>query len=276
MEDRDGWPGQSTRIDAQSSYEDVSLLDFPVQANRLSWGTTTQARSVSARSLSPLDGSFSQHLPPAQKPDANTKSRVASIDSGGNYGSMQSRKRSRVRRNPFLGVGWWWWELGSILLAIVCTVLTMSVLLYMDGRRLTDWKLKISPNTVVSALSTLSKSALLYPVAECLGQLKWMYFEKPRPLDRIQALDAASRGPWGATVSLWKAGSTAKLASVGAIVTIVMLAFEPFTQQVIGVTSRNAPIEGEEGFVTRSVAWPDVFFDEERFKDFTLEYCTYL
>ncbi|KAF2875202.1 hypothetical protein BDV95DRAFT_459597, partial [Massariosphaeria phaeospora] len=52
--------------------------------------------------------------------------------------------------------------------------------------------------SLVVVFSTIVKTALLFLLAECLGQLKWMYFEKrPRTLNNLEIFDGASRGPWG-------------------------------------------------------------------------------
>jgi hypothetical protein len=87
-------------------------------------------------------------------------------------------------------------------------------------------------NSLVAIFSTIAKSSLLFPLAECMGQLKWAYFEKPRSATYLQSFDSASRGPWGAVQLLWQVKGRAVLASVGAFVTVLLLAFEPFAQQV--------------------------------------------
>jgi hypothetical protein len=59
----------------------------------------------------------------------------------------------------------------------------------------------------------------------------------------MQAFDIASRGPWGATLFLWETnGIAAPLTLIGAAVTILLLAFEPFMKQVIVFESRLAPL----------------------------------
>ena len=56
----------------------------------------------------------------------------------------------------------------------------------------------------------------------------------------MQSFDNASGGPWGSAVLLCEIkGRVAWLASAGASLTILLLAFEPFTQQVIQFEPRN-------------------------------------
>lgn len=127
----------------------------------------------------------------------------------------------------------WWWEITAALLTVACTVLIMVILFSMDGKPLARWRYRfIQPNSLVAIFSTLAKSSLLFPIAECLGQLKWSYFEKPRPISHLQRFDSASRGPWGAVLLLWEVKGRAIVASLGAVVTVMLLVFEPFAQQV--------------------------------------------
>jgi hypothetical protein len=65
----------------------------------------------------------------------------------------------------------------------------------------------------------------------------------------MQIFDGASRGPWGAFVFLWRARGTALLATLGAIITILMLGFEPFTQQIIELHTQRTILSNTTGFV---------------------------
>jgi hypothetical protein len=129
----------------------------------------------------------------------------------------------------------------SIIVAILCS---------MDGKPMRLWTLPIQPNSLVAVFSTITKSALLVPIAESIGQLKWDYFSKPRAVQHMQTFDQASRGPWGALVFLWKTRGTAILATFGSLITVLMLAFEPFTQQVIELHSRETVLYNTTGYVS--------------------------
>ncbi|KAH7073498.1 hypothetical protein BKA63DRAFT_603866 [Paraphoma chrysanthemicola] len=151
----------------------------------------------------------------------------------------------------------WWWEFGSILVAIGSTAAVIAVLVKVDDSPIATWPFSIQPASLVSIFSAIAKSALLVPIAMCLGQLKWNYFEKPRSLDYMQVFDDASRGPWGAMVLLWKTKGMARLAGIGAVVTVLLIMFEPFSQQAISFTSKDTRLYNEWA----RIAWTDSFSD---------------
>lgn len=128
---------------------------------------------------------------------------------------------------------WWLWEIGSSFLSLGCVVAIVVILLNLHGKPLSSWRVPIAPNALVSLFATIAKAALLLPVASCISQLKWLYFErKAHPLNELQIFDDASRGPWGALQLLWRVNLGAVLASCGSALTIVALAMDPFAQQV--------------------------------------------
>lgn len=144
-----------------------------------------------------------------------------------------------------------------MLLAIGCISSIVAILFYMNGKTLLDWKLPIQPNSLVAIFSTVGKSALLFAVSEGLGQLKWLYFEEPRALSQMENFDQASRGPWGAFTFLWHTRGTAILASMGAFATVLMLAFEPITQQVIEFSTRVSIQSNQTGWYSTAYSWSD-------------------
>ncbi|KAH8205659.1 hypothetical protein TruAng_000153 [Truncatella angustata] len=67
-----------------------------------------------------------------------------------------------------------------------------------DGQEPPRWVDGITLNTFIAFLASLAKLALMIPVIESLGQLKWIWFaSKPRALDDFQLFDQASRGGLG-------------------------------------------------------------------------------
>lgn len=125
-----------------------------------------------------------------------------------------------------------------------------------DNTPLSEWKY-LEPNSLAAAYSTIIKACILYPVAQCIGQLKWIYFENPKKLSLLQRFDDASRGPWGAAVLLWKTKGTALVASIGALVTIAIVAFDFFTQRSISFTTRSSVLRNETGYLMNTHAWLD-------------------
>ncbi|KAF2651891.1 hypothetical protein K491DRAFT_719390 [Lophiostoma macrostomum CBS 122681] len=194
------------------------------------------------------------HLSTSPTDDLSTNRRAESRSSI-EYASIplpqkRSSEMADTARSRIATAGWWW-EIGAVIVALICTSLTVAILFYMNGKSLAAWKLPIQPNSLVSVFSSIAKSALLVPVAECLGQLKWTYLDtsESRSLSQVQAFDDASRGPWGAMTLFWKTRKepTPILALLGASVTILLLAFEPFAQQVIQFSTRNAAMVNATG-----------------------------
>ncbi|KAH7112941.1 hypothetical protein B0J11DRAFT_183854 [Dendryphion nanum] len=159
-------------------------------------------------------------------------------------------------RQRFIG---WWWEIGGIFVSIVSFALIIAILLVANNKPLATWMLPIQPNSLVSIFSTVSKSALLVPVAGCISELKWKYFATPRKLSHFQAFDDASRGPWGALTFLLRVDIGGSwLGWIGAMATILSLAFEPFTQQSIQLESREVLLHNVTGYVSQAREWSNV------------------
>lgn len=151
----------------------------------------------------------------------------------------------------------WWWEVGACLVGIICMCLTVAILFYMSGKPLNAWRLPIQPNSLIAVFSAITKSALLIPIAECISQLMWVYYDKSKaePLSQLQYFHDASRGPWGSTVLFWKTRMRPPyLALFGAAITVMMLLFEPFAQQVLEFPSQPVAIENSFGSATYAYA----------------------
>lgn len=120
-----------------------------------------------------------------------------------------------------------------MLLSIACEVAIITVLACMNHKPLSRWKSKVSLNATISIFSTIAKSAMLVPVAECISQLKWTHFETRRRLNDLEVFDKSSRGPLGSLDFLQAIGFRSPLASLGALIVFVALAIDPFTQQIL-------------------------------------------
>jgi hypothetical protein len=80
----------------------------------------------------------------------------------------------------------------------------LAVLLWLfDGQPIWDYY-SLTLNTVVAILSTAAKAAILLPVANCIGQWKWILFSgPPRRLFDFERIDEATRGPMGSVKLLF-------------------------------------------------------------------------
>ncbi|KAK0619445.1 hypothetical protein B0T14DRAFT_208645 [Immersiella caudata] len=96
-----------------------------------------------------------------------------------------------VRRLWVLEVLWCFVGLGSA--AVIITVLAQY-----NDKKAPEWPLAVSLNAFLALLASLMKAALLIPVAEGLGQLRWIWFtRKARRADDFELFDAATRGVSG-------------------------------------------------------------------------------
>lgn len=137
----------------------------------------------------------------------------------------------------------WWPELSAALLSVLILVATAIFLARTDGTKLDDWHLawQIKPPTIVSILVTLCRITLAFFIAEGLGQLKWVFFEqRPHRLSDFEDFDEATRGPWGAICFVWRINRRAIVATFGATMAILILAMDPFSQQVLYYDTRTS------------------------------------
>lgn len=100
-------------------------------------------------------------------------------------------------------IDWWLFEIICWLISAVLMAVILAVLAHYNGKPIPQWNVGMTLNAFISVLSGFSRAALLLPVAEALGQLKWTWFtKKSRPMYDFELLDSASRGPWGSFVLL--------------------------------------------------------------------------
>ncbi|KAL3484529.1 hypothetical protein BJX62DRAFT_230208 [Aspergillus germanicus] len=142
------------------------------------------------------------------------------------------------KRHPVYSPSEWLLEFISSTLALGLLISIGIIFWYMDNKPLAAWRGRISLNATVSILATACATALMHGVSTFISQFRWLYFKKAsRRLADFEVFDEASRGTWGAILLL----TTIKwnLATVGAFITILRLAFSPFTQQVILIEQRD-------------------------------------
>ncbi|KAI9167933.1 hypothetical protein HJFPF1_04074 [Paramyrothecium foliicola] len=111
----------------------------------------------------------------------------------------------------------------------------MIVLLaFFDEKPIFDGEI-VTLNTIVSILSTTSKVCLIAAISSCVSQEGWIMFaRRPRRLYDLEMVAQASRGPLGSFKLLWSwRVRGAFIVRVGALVTVLAIAIEPFSQQLI-------------------------------------------
>lgn len=88
----------------------------------------------------------------------------------------------------------WIWELLSITVAVLALVAIVITLALHKDRPLPKWPSAITINALVAVFTAVFKACLMMPIAEGIGQLKWLWYQKSRPLRHIEQWDLASRG----------------------------------------------------------------------------------
>lgn len=94
--------------------------------------------------------------------------------------------------------GSWAWEIGGAILSFICLGLLMGFLGYVGGMSYTKWQYYVSPNAVISIITTFMKASMLVPLSACLGQLKWRQDagEKPTPLYLLMVPEGHRGNVW--------------------------------------------------------------------------------
>jgi hypothetical protein len=157
-------------------------------------------------------------------------------------------KTSPIKPNIFKN---WWLEIGACFLFIISIGAVVVTLYPHQGKPLPKWPYRLSVNAVISIYVVILKSSILLVAAEGLGQLKWNWLERSRPLQDLVHFDNATRGPLGAVGLLWRLRAR-HLSSIGALISLLVLGLDPFMQQVIRYLDCKVPVDGINGKIPRT------------------------
>lgn len=93
---------------------------------------------------------------------------------------------------------WWWWELLSWSISFLSVSAIVALLInYNEKAQPEKLFLGITINAYIAIFAGIGKAALVLPVSEAIGQLKWTWFRAEARLWDFFAIDIASRGPLG-------------------------------------------------------------------------------
>ncbi|KAJ5520474.1 hypothetical protein N7463_000927 [Penicillium fimorum] len=199
---------------------------------------------------------FENQASPRMSVHSHANGGVSEIDSTDVH--MYPQIDAETKQPGFDWSGSWAWEIGSVTLAVVGLVLLVAFLVTINNTPYATWKYTVSPNTIVSIIVTITKAAVLVAVSSCLGQLKWNLFQNPAPLYHIQVIDQASRGPWGSLEVLLRGifgSKTGSLTYIGAFLTVLALAVDPFAQQILTFPPRTVTALNATAFAQASHQW---------------------
>lgn len=145
---------------------------------------------------------------------------------------------------------------------------SIGLLLYSRDQLLSDRSLALAAYNV---LSKVASAALILPISEAIGQLKWTWFNGSDSKEMIdfEIFDKASRGAWGSFLLLFRTKGRS-LAALGAILTLLLLATDTFFQQVIDYPDRWA-LEQLKGVIPRVVRY-EPFYAPEYYQGLELNF----
>lgn len=150
----------------------------------------------------------------------------------------------------------WAPEVLFAVFSLSCLIAIAAVLTAFDGRRNPRLSFGITLNSIISILSTAAKSSLMFGIASAIGQCKWDWFNdetRYHALRDIEHIDEASRGPLGALRLLFTP-TRSSIASMGAIVTLLMLVVDPFVQQILRYQEEPNAVASEFAWTERVLA----------------------
>lgn len=136
----------------------------------------------------------------------------------------------------------WTMPILSIVGSTSLSVTIVVLLAYYNNKPVFDWH-GVTLNAIVSIMSTISKALLAFTLDESLGQAKWIWLSRqPQPLNDLNLIDQASRGPLGCCKILRRSIARSFI-SIGAITVILSIAMDPLFQFAIG--KRGDVVYGE-------------------------------
>lgn len=154
---------------------------------------------------------------------------------------------SKSQQRNCLSAWWsttrWTREIAAMVASLLFEIAAIVVLAYMDGKALFFWDFFISLNAMIAIITTAARASLLIPVASCISQWKWVHFKtNTRQLREMDVYDEASRGSLGSLKFLLRIRWG--IPAIGALVTIVTLGIDAFSQQIIALETRMVAING--------------------------------
>lgn len=101
-----------------------------------------------------------------------------------------------MRRVSFIDL-WWLAEILACCISIACIVAIAIMLQLHDGQPFSSWTFYFSINTVISTLGTAARASILFAISAGISQYKWVWSKRGGRLVTFEAIDNASRGPYG-------------------------------------------------------------------------------
>jgi hypothetical protein len=132
----------------------------------------------------------------------------------------------------------WALEFISLGISAFCMAPIIAALIFIQDKPPWKWPFG-NIQTFITALAKVAAAALIIPTSEAIGQLKWNWFNGKfsKEIYDFEIFDQPSRGPWGSFMLLILTKGRS-LASLGAVLTLLMLGIDTFFQQVVSIPQR--------------------------------------
>ncbi|PQE31741.1 Carboxylic ester hydrolase protein [Rutstroemia sp. NJR-2017a WRK4] len=148
----------------------------------------------------------------------------------------------------------WFIEIISYVFCVISFGVVIVIIKVYNQQPIFNWH-GISLNTWVSVFTTISEALLMLTVSACLSQWNYISFsQRPRNLLQFDTVDNASRGPKGSLSLLWFV-RLKSLVSIGAGITVLAIAIDPFVQQIIGFGERQVAGSSNSTSIARAVRY---------------------
>ncbi|OCT45850.1 hypothetical protein CLCR_01427 [Cladophialophora carrionii] len=155
-----------------------------------------------------------------------------------------------------LGGFWhnWWSEMTFLILMFGAFAAIVAVIAPYQHRRLPSWPYSITINALIAVFTVILRGSILFIATKTLSQQKWIWFGGPhaRPLFDLSRFDNASRGPWGSFLLVLSLHGRSLLATLGALITVLTIAIDPFAQQVVHYYSCSQASTGTNATMPRT------------------------
>jgi hypothetical protein len=211
----------STQPDRASTASDIELRPLVPNAASAAQHDETPERITDLRNATHTAATPDDINEPSWKRGASLQSPTL---------GLRTKDSSVIKRLVFDS---WVCETVVMILSMGCLAAIALVVNAFDGQAIPQFTAGLTLNTIISVLSTTARSGMIFVVSASIGQLKWCWLGRPgRRLLDIQAMDDASRGPWGA-ITMLSSLTGGTMAAFGAVITVLMVAFGPFLQQLL-------------------------------------------
>lgn len=128
----------------------------------------------------------------------------------------------------------WFLEILNSFLLLIAVSAIVATLYIHDGQPLPQWPFDITINAMLSIYAVVLKASMAFILTSCIGQSQWRWFNtSSRSLQDLVFFHDAGQGPWGSISWLWAYRLGQPVAALGASITIVGMAVDPFVQQLI-------------------------------------------